>query len=71
MGVIRYVSTGRKAPAVRISFSMNNGVSWQNKDLLPGQSFPIPLKCVNLLIDKIPYEPTGSYEIRDGHVVRK
>lgn len=71
MGFIRYVSTGRKEPPIKINASMNNGRSWQNTNLLPGQSYPIPPKCTNLLIDNIPYEPSASYEIRGGHLIKK
>lgn len=71
MGVIRYVSTGRQAPAVKVNASMNNGGSWQNRDLLPGQSYPIPKNCTTLLIYNIPYDPSGDYEIRNGQVARK
>lgn len=71
MGFIRYVSTGRKAPSIKICASMNNGVSWQNKEILPGQSYPIPSKCTNLLVDNVPYNPYGNYEIREGKIVMK
>lgn len=71
MSIIRYVSTGRKSPAVKISVSMNKGVSWQNKNLLPGQSYPIPPNCTTLLIDNVPYNPVGNYEIREGLIASK
>lgn len=71
MGWIRYVSTGRKAPQMQIMVSMNNGLSWQNKELLPGQSFPIPPNCTNLLIANVPYDPKNSFEIRQGIVTPK
>lgn len=70
MSYIRYVSTGRKAPPVKIMASMNNGLSWQNKELLPGQSFSIPPKCTNLLVNNIPYDPKMNLEIRQGIVVQ-
>ena len=71
MSWIRYVSTGRKASAVQVSVSMNNGLSWQRKELVAGQSFPIPPKCTNLLIDNIPYDTKGNFEIRQGTVVQR
>lgn len=71
MGLIRYVAGGKKSPAVKIAVSMNNGRSWQQKDLLPGQSFPIPPNATALLLDNVPYEPGGSYEIRDGRVAQR
>ena len=71
MGLIRYVSEGRKAPAVKVAVSMNNGRSWQQKDLVPGQSFPIPRNATNLLMDNVPYSPGGNYEIRNGLVAQK
>lgn len=71
MPVIRYVSQGTKAPAVKIAVSMNNGRSWREQDLQPGQSFPIPPNATNLLMDNVPYEPKGNYEVRMGKVVRK
>lgn len=71
MGVIRYVSTGRKGPEVAISFSVNGGRSWQEKALVSGQSFPIPLNCTNLLVDNVPYDPKGNYDIRDGRVAKR
>lgn len=66
MGNIRYVSNGKKAPPVKIMASMNNGLSWQAKELLPGQSYPIPPNCTGLLINNVPYLPKGNYEIREG-----
>lgn len=68
MAVIRYVSTGRKAPKVAISFSVNGGKSWQERTLIAGQSFPIPNNCTNLLVDNVLYDPRGNYDIRDGRV---
>lgn len=68
MSSIRYVSNGRKAPPVQVMASMNNGLSWQTRELLPGQSYPIPPNCTGLLINSVPYIPRGNYEIRDGKV---
>lgn len=71
MGYIRYVSTGTKAPPVQVSASMNNGLSWQKKELKAGQSFPIPPKCTNLFIGNVPFDPEGNFEIRQGIVIQK
>lgn len=71
MGFIRYVSTGKKEPPVKIKFSMNKGIFWQYKDLLPGQSFPIPPFCTNLFVDNVPYDTKSNYEIRAGHMIQK
>ena len=71
MAVIRYVAEGKKSPAVRIVVSMNNGRSWQQRDLLPGQSFPVPPNATTLLMDNVPYDPKGNYEIRGGRVSLK
>lgn len=70
MGWIRYVSTGRESPPVQIMVSMNNGCSWQKKNLRSGQSFSIPPRCTNVLIGNIPYEPNGNFEIRNGIVAK-
>lgn len=69
MAVIRYVGGG--GPKIQIDYSMNNGQSWQKKELMPGQSFPIPPNCTTLLVNNVPYDPRGDYEIRDGKVGRR
>lgn len=71
MGVIRYVGSGRDQRKVHISCSMNQGRSWQQKELAPGQSFPVPPNCTILLMDNVPYDPKGNYEVRDGKIVGK
>lgn len=68
MATIRYIATGRKSISVGISVSMNQGKSWQNKTLLPGQSFPIPPNATNILIDNVAYSPLQNMEIRDGRI---
>lgn len=68
MGFIRYVGTGTKAVPVTISHSMNHGKSWQERQLIAGQTFSIPPNCTNLLVDNIPYPPHGNYEIREGKI---
>ena len=50
---------------------MNNGRSWESKELRGDQSFAIPKKVTNLLVDNIPYAQKNNYEIRDGHVANK
>ena len=66
--VIRYQANGRTQPEVAISTSVNNGKSWKQTMLKAGQSFPIPGNVTNLLINNVPYDPKGAYEIREGHV---
>lgn len=69
--MIRYVGGAGNQPAVKVAVSMNNGQSWQEKTLLSGQSFPIPPNATTLLIDNVPYDPRGNYEIRQGRVARR
>ena len=71
MGFIRYVSTGKSAPQVIINVSMNKGKSWQDRKLLPGQSFSVPKNSTNLLINNVPYATNVDIEIRDGRVIIK
>lgn len=71
MGWVRYIGTGASNSPVQISYSMNQGKSWQQKSLLPGQSFSIPPACTTLIMDNVPYDPAGNYEIRDGKIVPK
>lgn len=68
MAVIRYISEGKPSPGVKVAVSMNNGRSWQEKTLLPGQSFPIPPHATNLLMDNVPYSPDQNWTIRGGRV---
>ena len=70
MAVIRYVATGKPAPKVAINFSVNGGKSWQERILAAGQSFHMPPNCTNLLVNNVPYDPKGNYEIRDGKVAQ-
>lgn len=71
MGVIRYVGEGKKGPVVRLAVSMNKGEAWREQNLAAGQSYPIPPSVTNLLIDNVPYDPKGNYEIRQGRVAQK
>ena len=71
MGFIRYVSTGKSAQPVMVNVSMNKGKSWQDKRLLPGQSFSVPKNSTNLLIDNIPYATNMDIEIREGKIIIK
>lgn len=71
MAVICYVAEGKKAPTVKLAVSMNKGAAWREQNLVAGQSWPIPPNATNLLIDNVPYDPKGNYEIRQGKVARK
>ena len=71
MGLLRYVGGGDRDKVINISYSMNNGRSWQKRELRAGQSFPVPPDCTDLLLDNVPYNPAGNYEIRNGLVARK
>ena len=71
MAVIRYVGGGKERRGIAVDYSMSQGKSWQKKELLPGQSFPIPPNCTDLLMDNVPYDPKKDYEIRDGKIVMK
>lgn len=71
MGVVRYVAMGKNQRKITISYSMNQGKSWQQKELLAGQTFPIPPNCTTFLMDNVPYDPKGNYEIRDGKIIGK
>ena len=68
MAVIRYVAIGRDSQIIKVVVSMNNGGSWQEKNLVPGQSFPIPPNATTLLMDNVPYDPERNYEIRQGKI---
>lgn len=71
MGWVRYIGTGTEQAPVHISYSVNEGRSWQQKSLLPGQSFSIPNGCTTLIMNNTPYDPAGNYEIRAGNIARK
>lgn len=66
MASIRYIGTGRKVLPVKISCSRNGGNSWQEREMVAGQTFGIPSDCTNLLIDNVPYDPKMNYVIRNG-----
>lgn len=70
MAAIRYVGGAGNSPAIKVCVSMNNGRSWQEKMLVSGQSFPIPPNATNLLMDNVPYDPEGNYEIRQGRIAQ-
>ena len=71
MPFIRYISEGKKAPAVRVAISRNQGRNWQERELGPGQTFAIPADATNLQISNVPYDPKRDCEIRGGRVVQK
>ncbi len=71
MAIIRYVAMGTSQRKINIDYSMNQGKSWQHEVLVAGQTFPIPLNCTNLLLDNVPYDPKGNYEIREGRIIQK
>lgn len=70
MAFVRYVGIGKKVPPVNISYSVNGGKTWQERNLVAGQTFSIPSNCTDMLIDNVPYNPKGNYDIRAGKVSR-
>lgn len=71
MPFIRYISEGNKAPTVRVAISRNMGRNWQEQDVNPGQTVPIPPDATNLQINNVPYDPKRDCEIRGGRVAQK
>lgn len=65
---IQYVGTGKKVREIDISFSRNNGATWQKKTIKAGQSLAIPPDATHLIIDGVPRDPQGKYKVKDGIV---
>lgn len=67
-GTIQYVGTGRSNPPAQVTFSRNNGASWQNLEIKPGQAFNVPRDTTHLYINNVPRDPRLNYKIKDGNV---
>lgn len=67
-GAIQYIGNGQGEPKVKITYSRNNGASWESKVLQPGQTFNAPRDATDLKIDNAPHDPARNYKIKDGHV---
>jgi hypothetical protein len=65
---IHYIGSGKKDAPVAISFSRNNGASWRNAKVGPGQTFTVPADATHLTIDNVPRDPKKNYKIREGNV---
>jgi hypothetical protein len=65
---IQYIGGGRNEAPVAISFSRNNGSSWQNAKVGPGQTLTVPPDATHLNINNVPYDPKRNYKIRKGNV---
>lgn len=67
-GAIQYIGNGSGEPAIKVSYSRNNGVKWETKILKPGQTFHVPKDATHLKIDNAPYDPEQNYRVKDGNV---
>ena len=67
-GTIQYIASGKKDVPVAISFSRNNGASWQNAKIGPGQTVTVPPDATHLNINNAPYDPKKNLKIREGNV---
>lgn len=65
---IQYISTGRQAPEMRITFSRNGGASWQQGAVRPGQVFNVPPDATHLTINGVPRDPKRNWKVKDGNV---
>jgi len=65
---IQYIGTGKKEVPVEISFSRNNGTTWKNAKVVPGQTFAVPSDATHLNINNVPRDPKKNYKIREGNV---
>lgn len=69
MNSIRYVGTGKQGQHVyQISFSVNHGVSWNKKELKPGNTFIFPPSMTDINLDGMPLQKDRSYVIRNGNL---
>lgn len=67
-GSIQHIGTGKPAPAVQVTFSRNNGASWQKTEVKPGQTFQVPRDATHLNINNVPRDPKRDYKVKDGNV---
>lgn len=67
-GSIQYIGTGRAAPKVKVTFSRNNGATWEHKEVRPGQTYTVPKNATHLRIDNVPFDPKRNYKVKDGNV---
>lgn len=67
-GSIQYIGTGRTAPKVKVTFSRNNGATWEHKEVKPGQIFTFPKDTTHLRIDNVPFDPKRNYKVKEGNV---
>lgn len=65
---IQYIGSGTKEAPVEISFSRNNGSTWQNAKVVPGQTFSVPTDATHLNILNTPRDPRKNYKIREGNI---
>ena len=65
---IQYIGSGKNDAPVEVSFSRNNGSSWQNAKVGPGQTFSVPSDATHLNINNVPRDPKKNYKIREGNV---
>lgn len=59
-GVIPYIGIVKPNSPVKVSFSRNNGASWEHKQIKPGQTFFVPEDATHLHINNVPYNPKNS-----------
>ena len=67
-GSIQYIGTGRTAPKVKVTFSRNNGATWEHKEVKAGQTFNFPKDTTHLRIDNVPFDPKRNYKVKEGNV---
>lgn len=65
---IQYIGTGRNAQKVKVTYSRNNGATWEHKEVKPGQTFNVPKDATHLKIDNVPHDPRRNYKVKDGNV---
>ena len=68
MAIIQYIGSGKKDAPAEISFSRNNGATWQKAQVGPGQTFAVPSDATHLNINNVPRDPKKNYKIREGNV---
>ena len=65
---IQYIGSGKKDAPAEISFSRNNGATWQNAKVAPGQTFAVPPDATHLNINNVPRDPKKNHKIRESKV---